>query len=121
MAYSLQTFNRVKMAQNLFFLNAIIWLVFGSVSLISMENGDSDRIFTLLVIAMMMFGNAGAMAFSGWGIGKARKSSYYLAVAVLIVNIILTVTDQFGIFDLITLIIDLVLLGTLCTVRKRYA
>lgn len=60
------------------------------------------------------------MIFSGWGIGRTQKGLYFLAIAVLIVNIILTITDEFGILDLVTLIIDLVLLGILLAIRNQY-
>lgn len=115
------TWNRVKVAQALFYLNAVIWLVIGGASLIRLINDDSNQVMVFLVIAVMMFGNAGAMAFSGWGIGRTRKWWYVVAVLVLVVNIVLTFTDQFGLLDLITLIIDLVLLGLLWTMRSRYA
>lgn len=37
---------------------------------------------------------------------------FHLAIiTVLVVNIVLTFTDQFGIFDLLTLLLDLILLA----------
>ena len=121
MERSSKALDSVRVAQALFFLNAVIWLVLGVVSLVRMTNGNPDHTITAWIVAILMFGNAGAMLWSGVGIGKQQKRFYYLAVAVLIVNIILTVTDQFGILDLITLVIDLALFGLLIATRKRYS
>ena len=111
----------LKVSQALFFLNAAIWLVFGIVSLVRMTHANPDFAVTAAVIAVLMFGNVGAMLLNGWGIGKQQKWFYYLALAVLAVNILLTFTDEFGPFDFITLVIDLVLLGLLIVIRKRWS
>ena len=60
-----------------------------------------------------MFGNAAVMLWSGVAIGKRQKRFHALALAVLVINIVLTFTDQFGLFDLLTLLIDVALLGIL--------
>ena len=86
----------------------------------NIENNLTTPRYILWVIAILMIGNAGAMALSGYGLSKKGKGSYYLAMAVLGINIILTVTDQIGILDWITLIIDLILLSILIAVRKEY-
>jgi hypothetical protein len=110
----------VRAAQALFFLNAAIWLVFGIVSLVRLAGEASGMMVTLLIVALLMFGNAAAMLCSGWGLARRQRRWYYLALAVVVVNVVLTVTDQFGFFDLVTLLIDLVLMGLLLAIRKRY-
>lgn len=105
----------------MFYLNALIWLAFGVTSLIRMSNGDQNQIFTQAVVAVLIFGNAAAMLVSGLGLGTQRKIFFYLALGVLAANILLTFTDQFGIFDLLTLLIDLAIVGTLIADRQRYA
>jgi len=72
------------------------------------------------VLAGLMAGNAGAMLLIGWGLAKQKKGFFYLAVVVLAANIVLTVTDEFGLFDLMVLLIDLVLLVLLIATRTRY-
>ncbi len=59
------------------------------------------------------------MVAAGLGLGR-RRVWYYFALAVLAVNIVLTVTDQFGAFDLATLLLDLILLGLLVITRAQY-
>ena len=121
MTRTLQTLNPIKTAQALFLLNAVIWLVLAAVTLIRLSDGGAERAMTMLVVAVMMFGNVAAMLICGWGIGRGQKGFYYLAFAVVIVNIVLTFTDQFGLLDLITVIVDFVLLGFLIAARKRFA
>ncbi|MCJ7530451.1 MAG: hypothetical protein MUO64_05400 [Anaerolineales bacterium] len=68
-----------------------------------------------------MFANACVMFWIGRDIRKQNKQFYYLAIVVLTITIVLTVIDEFGIFDFITLIIHLGLLGLLITTRTRYS
>ncbi len=100
----------------LFVVNAAIWIALGISTLVRMEDQEAMA----WVLAGLMFGNAGAMLLSGWGLGKETRGFFYLAVAVLAVNIVLSVTDEFGLFDLIVLLIDLVLLALLIATRTRY-
>jgi hypothetical protein len=115
----LKTLNAVRAAQILFFLNAVIWLILGIVSLLRLSRGSPIPIIMALGIAIMMFGNASAMIVSGFGLRKWR-GFYYLALAVLLVNIVLTFTDQVGLLDILTFALDLVLLGLLIVARKRF-
>jgi hypothetical protein len=118
---TLSDFRLVRAAQALFFLNTGIWVGLGFWSLVKLAKGNSDSTITGLIIAAMMFGNALAMLASGIGLGKRQKRFFYLALAILLVNIILTVTDQFGILDFLTLVIDLALLGFLIADRRNYS
>ena len=109
----------IRWAQALFFLNAAIWLVFGIVSVVRLAGNEGQGV-TALVVAILMFGNAGAMALSGALLGKRRLLFYLFALAVLAVNVVLTFTDQVGALDWITFAIDLVLLGILLLARKQF-
>jgi len=110
----------IKAAQVLLGLTAIIWVSFGAVSLFTLAEQNPEQIVLFGLIAILMFGNAGAMLLASWLLGKRWKSGFYLALAVLLVNVILTLTDQFGIFDLITFILDLILLGILIAKRSVF-
>jgi lysylphosphatidylglycerol synthetase-like protein (DUF2156 family) len=110
----------VRAAQALLIANAVIWLGFGVASFIRIaELGAGSG--TLAAVAVLMFGNAAAMLICGVGLGTRRRVFYWLALAVLIVNVVLTFTDQFGAFDLITLVIDLVIVGLLVAARGWFA
>ena len=112
--------NTLKMTQALLCLNAIVWLLFGIISLLRLSARYSEQSFVLVIIAIMMFGNVIAMLLTAWLLGKQKKLFYILALIVLFVNIILTFTDQFGLFDFITLLIDLIILGLLLTKRNSF-
>jgi hypothetical protein len=109
----------VKAARALFYVNAAVWMLLGAASLVRMAGNSADPGVTLLVVAMLMFGNAAAMLW-GLGLGKQNRLFYFFAIAVLVVNIILTFTDQFGVLDFATLAIDVVLFGLLIATRARY-
>ena len=104
-------FKALRLARILFYINAIIWLVIGVSSLLRIATNNSAPRITLIVVAVLMFGNVGAMMVSGLGLATRTKPAYFFAFAVLGVNIILTFTDQFGVLDLATLLFDLILLG----------
>jgi len=111
--------SRTKIAQGMFVLNALIWLAFGTYTLIGMAGRYPNQI-TLHVVGIMMLGNVGAMALSGVLLSRQNKWFYYFAMFVLVINILLTFTDQVGFFDFATLAIDLVLFGILISIRKQY-
>jgi len=110
----------VVTAQILFFILAATWLLFGVLSLIRMVNGATDQTITMWVVAVLVVVNAGAMLVAGLGCGSGNRLFYYFALVLLVANLVLTVTDQFEIFDLITLLIDAALLVLLMATRKRY-
>ena len=110
----------VVTAQILFFILAAIWLLFGILSLIRMANGATDQTITMWVVAVLVVANAGAMLVAALGLRNRHRLCYYFALALLVANLVLTVTDQFGIFDLITLLIDTALFALLIGTRKRY-
>ena len=113
-----EALDTVRVAQILFFLDAAIWIALGITSLLNVARG-STSIMTAIVIGVLMFGNAGAMVLSGFGLGKWR-GFYYLALAVLLVNIVLTFTDQVGSLDILTFLLDLALLVLLIATGKHY-
>ncbi|MCB9418438.1 MAG: hypothetical protein H6667_01425 [Ardenticatenaceae bacterium] len=110
----------VKITQAIFGLNAAIWLIIGIGTLVRMSQTSTNQAIVLWVIAILIFGNAGAMLFSVWLIGQRKRLFYLAALAVLLVNIILTFTDQFGLLDFLTLIIDLILLGIMLVKRQAF-
>jgi hypothetical protein len=107
-------------AQVLLGLNALVWFIFGAYTLTEMMQRNPGQVALLRVLGILMFVNACAWSVSSLVIGIRRKSSYYFVVGILILNIILTITDQFGIFDFVTLLIDLAILGILIVGRNKH-
>jgi hypothetical protein len=96
-----------RSAQWLFLLNTIVWLALSAGALVQRANRGLSAGIWLLVA--LMAGNAAAMAACAWGLGLRKKTFDLFALLVLAVNIMLTFTDQFGLLDLLTLLLDLVL------------
>ena len=111
----------VNTARWLFVTLGIIWLVFGvwSISRIMTESsGQPDALFW--VVAILMFVNALLLIWIGWGIGRGNNLYYYFGLLILAGNIFLTFTDEFGLFDLLTLIINIALLLMLIAARSKF-
>ncbi len=107
----------LRTARGLLVLNGVIWLFFGIISLLRL--GDQPAV-TLVVIALLMFGNVAAFLLAAWWLGRETRLSFYFALAVLIVNILLTFTDQVGLFDWLTVLIDAAALAILLLHRPRF-
>lgn len=110
----------LQFAQLLFGLNAGIWLLFGIIFLLRQTGNGSAQQTVFFVIALLMFANGGAMLVSARLLAMRRRIFFFFAIALLLVNIILTFTDQFGVFDLLTLLLDLLLLGILLARRSHF-
>jgi hypothetical protein len=112
---------RIQLVRALYCANAVIWLLIGAATVLRMAGGTAEERTSAVVIAILMLGNAGAMLVSAVGLGRRSRLLYLFAIAVLVVNIILTVTDQVGWLDVLTGALDVVLLGLLISMRGRYA
>ena len=109
-------FKLAKTAQYLFFLIGGIWLVLAGLTFFSRGGFQS----AYWIIAVLMVGNGGALIVLGVGINRFRKLFFWLGLIAVGVNIFLTFTDQFGLWDMITLLIDLSLFGVLVLNWKHY-
>ena len=110
----------VRIAQGVFGLNALLWLVFGIMGILRLANANTTPMFILWVVTILTFGNASAMLIAGIWLGKRTKWAFFFALAVLGINILLTFTDQVGFFDILTALIDFGLLGLLVFDRNNY-
>lgn len=111
----------VKAARWMFLLLGVIWLLFGVWSLTRISGEGENLSSTMLgIMAMLMFVNAAVLIWIGWGIGKGQRLYYYFGLLVLAGNIFLTLADEFGIFDSVTLIINASLLVLLIVTRSKY-
>jgi hypothetical protein len=110
----------IKLLRALFFLDAAIWLVFAAATLMGGIPGIPNAGPAAAVMAALMLGNAAALAVAGWGLGRQTPVFYFFAVAVLVVNMVLTVTDQMGLWDWLILALEAAMLGLLLGVGKRY-
>jgi hypothetical protein len=112
-----QTSIMLKWTRNLFFINAAVWLAFGISSLL-FRALDEDTL-TRWIITIMMIANAFVMIWFGVMIPSGRAWIFFLAILYMALNVILSITDQFGWIDALILLLNLCLLGMLFVARHR--
>jgi hypothetical protein len=112
--------NWLKVVQALLGLYALIWLSLAISNLLRLAGSSEQPPFVFVLVGVFMFGNAALLLISGWLLGKRHTAAYLLALAVLLVNIVLTFSDQFGTLDLLTLLFDLLILALLLWKRTWF-
>lgn len=112
--------NQVQLARIISFSLAGSWLLFGGLFLIRNTAGMSLPPGWAGLIGLLMFGNAAAFTLAGFGLGTGRRPYFYFSLLLVVVNLLLTVTDEVGLFDAITLLLLLILLVLLLASRKAY-
>lgn len=110
----------VMVCQILLILEGAIWLLLGAWYLALQFTEARVPSTCAWIVAGLMFVNALAMLSLAWGIGRRQRAYYYSALAVILVNILLSVTDEFGLFDLIILLLNLAILLLLFAGRSQY-
>lgn len=103
----------VQITRYFFYLLAAFWLVIGINYL-----GQSDGSIIFYVIAGLMF--ASIFVFITLGATITKKPSYWLGVVFLFACIVLTIFDQFGLADLIGLILFTIPLVIMLVKRKEF-
>lgn len=115
--------NRVKLiliARWGYVLLGIFWFVLGSLSVADFINSGGTFSGFDWIISCLVFLNALGLVFIGWMLGKGQPWIYYFGLFVLGMNILLTFTDQFGIIDLIYLVLSMSLFVYLLITRAHY-
>jgi len=104
--------------QGLLLLDMIVWIVLGGMMLDKQALTAVDSAIFQRYIGLMMIGNAlifGVLAFS------YRKPHFRnITVVWLMVNIVLTFPDQFGLYDVLTLMLDVLIVVLILVQKKRY-
>jgi len=110
----------IRASQVLLWLSAGIWFVLGGFSLFGEPGDDSSQVATLVVIATLMFANSAMFIVVGLGLGIRRPWAWWLAVVVVIANLLLTFTDQIGFYDITTAVVDAAILALLVSGRSWF-
>ncbi len=99
----------------LIFTAVILFILSAATFLRTSPNPDMKVIY--LVFGILMLGDGVAMLVSGLWITK--RLIYWFAVIVLSLNIILTIFDQFGLIDLLFVLLNVITLFFLFRSRKE--
>ena len=104
----------------LFFLNAALWIVIGTITMI--RRGTTVAAFpgAIWALILLIAGNVITLVICGLLLNSQRRLVYALALAVLAMNVILSVTDEIGLFDVLTLVLNLGTLGLLISFRRAF-
>lgn len=106
----------LKYSQAMLFLNALVWLVFSVLGIVRFAAGANNW---RLVLSGLMLANAVVMFWLGLKIVSARAWIFTFAILYIALNAVLSITDQFGWFDLGILLLNLIILGSLFVARRR--
>jgi hypothetical protein len=106
----------LKLTQALFFANAILWFLFGIMSLIRVIEVSSGIRW---ILTIMMIANAAILIWFGVTIAEGRSQVFFLAIVYTALNVVLSITDQFGWVDFLVLLLNLCLLGLLFVTRHQ--
>ena len=115
---SSRNLNWVKVTQGLLLLNALLWLVFSVWFYFRFANTQNP--VATGVVAILMLSNTVIFLGIAWGFGKRLKLVYYFALLFLTIHLILTLTDEFGIYDLLVLLIVAFTITILVVKRKLF-
>jgi Na+-transporting NADH:ubiquinone oxidoreductase subunit NqrB len=110
----------IRLARVLLLLNAAIWLVFGLLTRVRPQGlAGLDEAFRW-ILAGFMAANAALFLASAIAVGLRRRAAWYFVLAVLVVNIVFTFTDQVGFFDLATFALDALIVALLVLKARWY-
>jgi hypothetical protein len=109
----------LRTAQILLLINALVWIGVGISSLVDFPLEEAYA-GLLWVLVGLMFANALLFLAVAWGIGRGNRPLFWLGVAQVTVNLVLSVTDQVGFFDVLVLLLNAALLALLFAQRKQF-
>ena len=107
----------LKLTRYAFFLNSAVWLAFGVASLLTRALSNGSPLHW--VITILMIANAIVMLWFGVKIVSGQKWIFFLGILYMALNVVLSITDQFGWIDALILLLNLCLLGLLFITRQR--
>jgi hypothetical protein len=99
-----------QITRYLFLFTVVVLVVFGIGSLF----------VSYPIYAVAMFGDVAVMAFCAWQLSRRTKFIFYFSVFVLVLNIIPTIFDQFGLVDLFFVLLNIATLISLVSARKEF-
>lgn len=109
----------MRVLQVLLVVNAAIWFVFGVLALLG-GTTNPDQVGIMRGLSLFMFGDAVVLFFILRGTIKKQNWTYTGGLIVLVINIVLSVTDEFGIADFVVIFASLAALIMLMTNKSIF-
>ena len=110
----------VSATLTLIILNAAFWLVFAFiVALGAIRSIPTDGVIKWVMVILAL-GVSGFLTGIVIFLRRRKRLAFYAGVAILIAIAVLSITDEFGLPDLFTLLISLVALGLMLKDRAWY-
>ncbi len=107
------------LTRSLLVCTAVHLAVFGVGSLVRIDSNPSGAgLYT--VYAFAMFVDAALLLVCVWLLSKGTKLGFYFSLAMLAINILLTIFDQFGLVDLLFVALNLATLIALLAARRKF-
>ncbi|MBK8419712.1 hypothetical protein [Candidatus Villigracilis saccharophilus] len=107
----------MQVTRSLFFLTAGILVVLSVLSLLRSFMGTDLRIY--LVYSILMAADAACMFVCGLFLNRKIKLLFWFAFILLGLNILLTIFDQFGLVDLLFVLLNMATLASLIIFRRE--
>jgi hypothetical protein len=111
----------IRLQRLLFSIVAGFWLVAGALAALGGAGLGFGSAEATLVAGILMFGNGAALALAGWLTLRGHRLVDYAALALVALNAILSVTDEIGVLDGVSLLANGVLLVLLIINLRRRA
>lgn|SRR5512147_2728305 len=109
---------KIKIARALFYFNALLWLGFSIYlyrDISSFNKGVSAFLAPLFLLVL-----AASMLASGMLIARRIKWAYYFGITALALNLWFNFTGMFGVFDFVSILVDIVLVMILISCNRLY-
>jgi len=110
--------NLPSFAQYSFFLLAGVLSTFGVNSMFR-ASPDPNLRMVYMIYGILMLGDALAMLLCGLFIRSGKPVVFWLAIATLSLNILLSIFDQFGWVDILFVLLNASTLGLVLNLRKE--
>ncbi len=118
--FSSQNPSTIRWVWILSLLTALFWVVVAAVYIVRPWQNGTPISLMKWIIALLMLCNAAVIVWLGRRLLKQGKPFYYLTLAYLFINILLTITDDFGIADLVYLLYAVALFVLLLLSKKKF-
>lgn len=98
----------LKILYGLFFLLTAFWLAAGFYMIFN--EVKADIFWSAKIVGILMVGNAFVFLILAWSIWKKVKWLFYPGLIYLAINVILSIADQLGFWDFVSLAVSLITL-----------